>query len=430
MLLCPSLHFKGNNLNHSTLAARGWCRLEQLASHLARDDGFSILIKTPEHPTLVHNTNGLCRPPGTGDFSFESDRQIVGLVVLHMLWKKLHSLLDKGEFAKYRFLLNLHGFYLQGFDQQAFEGLVPGFHTEIDASKDADAFLVARFLHDNCFQSVLERDEAGWSPLCYAVLTGNCSLVRALLSSRADANDFITKRHKAAALPKRSPVLSLAARYHSNEVIQMLVSAGASVKARCEIRATALTGAALSDNAAAVHILLEAGVDPSIKASVGVSPFRLACGVGSVGFMKEMLRLIPEKVSLRFALHNALAFSGSIDTISCLIEASADVNERLCIPMSRTKWWAFMRVLHATHYVSPSCLTYLAYHHYGATPLIFSVLTGKFEAIPVLVAAGAQMDIPNDRGQTAADFLQQLNMSWAFSEDVVSSQDSDDTISV
>ena len=67
-------------------------------------------------------------------------------------------------------------------------------------------------------------------------------------------------------------------------------------------------------------------------------------------------------------------------------------------------------MLHGVHYLSPSALTYLAYHHYGATPLIFSVLTGKFEIIPILIAAGARVDIANDRGKTAADFLKQMKM--------------------
>ena len=69
-----------------------------------------------------------------------------------------------------------------------------------------------------------------------------------------------------------------------------------------------------------------------------------------------------------------------------------------------------LRSLHAVHYLSPSNLTRLAYHHYGATPLIFSILTGKLEVIPMLVAAGARMDIPNDRGKTAQHFLQQIDI--------------------
>eukprot|EP00438_Fugacium_kawagutii_P008007 Skav209158 [mRNA] locus=scaffold1137:157519:158037:- [translate_table: standard] len=170
-----------------------------------------------------------------------------------------------------------------------------------------------------------------------------------------------------------------------------------------------------------------------------MSPFRTACACGSTKVMKELLATIRNQVSLRFALHTALTFSGGIETISCLIEASADVNEQLRIPFSRTTMWSFVRGLHLTHYVSPSVLTLLAYHHYGATPLTFSILTGKFEIIPILQAAGASWNIPNDRGKTPADFLRQMDVPFsanelveAFSggEDGEESEDSDHTISV
>ena len=34
-------------------------------------------------------------------------------------------------------------------------------------------FVVHRFLHDNGFTSVRDRDSAGWSPMCYAAVNGN-----------------------------------------------------------------------------------------------------------------------------------------------------------------------------------------------------------------------------------------------------------------
>lgn len=145
-----------------------------------------------------------------------------------MLWKKLHSLLDSGEAHKYRFLLSLHYYCLRGFaGLQPIESLVPAFETDIDPSHDANGFMVSRFLHDNQLKQVLERDSAGWSPLCYAVLGGNLSLVRALLQRSANPNDIITKAAVHANLPtsgKKVSVLALAAAYHSNEVLQ---SAGA-----------------------------------------------------------------------------------------------------------------------------------------------------------------------------------------------------------
>ncbi len=59
---------------------------------------------------------------------------------------------------------------------------------------------------------------------------------------------------------------------------------------------------------------------------------------------------------------------------------------------SKRIWWFLLKKLHAMHHISPSALTYLAYHHHGATALIFSILTGKFETIPPLLVAGARLD--------------------------------------
>ncbi len=205
-------------------------------------------------------------------------------------------------------------------------------------------------------------------------------MVEALLQTRADANDCTTKLTRSVNLTNKLPVLSLAATYHSNEVLSLLLSAHAKVNARCSHWGTALTWAAGGDNPSAVRLLLEARVNPHLRCFPGLRPFRSTCVCGSARAMKEMLRINMPGISLRFSLHTALAFFGDSNTISCLIEASADVNEQLHVPVARKVWWGLVKMLHAAHYVSPSTLTTLAYHHYGATPLIFAILTSKFES--------------------------------------------------
>ena len=136
------------------------------------------------------------------------------------------------------------------------------------------------------------------------------------------------------------------------------------------------------------------------------------------------------QVSLRFCLHGTLAFSGGKEAVSCLIQGAADVNERLRIPMSRTSLWSFVKVLQVIHHFSASALTVVAHHHSGATPLMLSILTGKFETVPILLAAGARWDIPNDRGTTPADLLRRMPASVSTSNlRLNSDEDSDDTIS-
>ena len=378
--------------------------------------------------------------PGTGDFGFEVDREKVGRVVVQMVWKKLHALLDSGDLHSFRFLLNLQRLYFQGFgfEFESLESLVPGFECYIDPSNDADGFIVARFLHDNRFQRLSDRDAAGWSPLCYGVLTDRVPLVKALLQARANANDCIAKNKRSANLSRKLPVLSLATVYHSNEVAQVLLARRANVNARCTLSTTALHWTAVGGNAPAVRILLEAKTNPLLRCFPDTSPFKTACVAGSTAVMREMLQLRVQG-SLRFGLHMALALGVNQegDTVSCLIEASADVNDQLHIPMAKKVWWGLLKVLHAAHYMSPSALTTLAYHHSGATPLIFATLAGKFECIPILLAAGASLDIPNSHGKTARTFLQEMHVPFSWNQTCFipnslpdDGSDSDDTISI
>ena len=101
-------------------------------------------------------------------------------------------------------------------------------------------------------------------------------------------------------------------------------------------------------------------------------------------------------VSLRFCLHIALVFFGAGETVSSLIEAAADINEQLRIPPSRVTWWTIVKMLHARHHFSPSALTYLAYHHYGATPLIVSILALEQSGWTLDVLLGRECEMQTD----------------------------------
>ena len=281
--LCPPMCHHGRSLTYATWAARGWCRLEHMAAQLTKSVGCHIIITTPQHVTLGWDVNGLCKAPTSGQFSVEEDRSRIHQVVLQMLWGKLQGLLANNKLHQYRFLFNLARFC----GCTDIPSLVPSFETQIDAAADPDGFLVARFLHDNVFRNVSDRDAAGWSPLCYAVLTDSVPLVNALLNKRASVNDRTTKSKKEANLPKNLPVLSIATAFHSNDVLQLLLAQDVDVNARCGVLCTALTWAGEADNAAAVPRLLDAKVNPRLKAFPDASPFRAACGCGSVEAMKE-----------------------------------------------------------------------------------------------------------------------------------------------
>ena len=250
---------------------------------------FSIAIKSPSHVNLGDRTLGLSKAPCTGEFGHESDRAKVGKVVVQMIWNKLQHLLRAGDIKGYRFLLNTQGRYLEGVDEDPIQGLIPSFHTELDPTTDPESFIVSRFLHENLFQTIFDRDLAGWSPLCYAAMSGSVSVVSALLSSRANPNDATTKVRTEVNLSKQLPILSIATAYHSNEVVQLLLSARAHVNVASGLGSTPLSWASPSDNGAVVGLLLRAAADPHKKNRLHTSPFRMACSFGSVEVMKEML---------------------------------------------------------------------------------------------------------------------------------------------
>ena len=405
VILCPAVeHADGSILSYSSWATRGWCRLELMARQLKREDGYIITVQAPKNSSLAWNYVGAGEAPGQGCFSFGEDKAQVGRVVLEMLWRKLQQLLETKELLKYRFLLNIQHKYLQGLELDPIEGLVPGFGTEIDPTERPESFLVARFLHENLFKHVLERDAAGWTPLCYAATRGDASLVSALLHSRADVLDRI--KRKTHDLPQNCPVVSVAAAYGNNQVMQLLLKAKAFVSARCGYRGTPIHWAACSDNVTGIRLLLEARADLSLRCLPGSSALKSACAQNRVNAIRELLK---HRMSLRYCLHTTLLFFGDAGSVSCLIEASADVNEQLNVPVSKTGWWVLLKVLKMQHHLKPSALTCLAYHHHKATPLMFSILTGKYEAAALLVEAGARWDLRNGRGKTASDFLKEMD---------------------
>ena len=174
-----------------------------------------------------------------------------------------------GDFHNYRFLSNMQQLCFAGLGVGSIEGLVSGFLPEIDPSTDPEAFVVSRFLHENGFQRVQERDKAGWSPLCYAVLRNDPFLVKALVKSKANVDDRVAKAKKDALLPRKLPILLLAVAYHCNAAMSALLSARANVNIRGALGENAMTSAACVNNHEAVRVLVEAKIDPTAKVFPG-----------------------------------------------------------------------------------------------------------------------------------------------------------------
>ncbi|CAE7543489.1 Ankrd17 [Symbiodinium sp. CCMP2592] len=414
VILCPALTHVDL---HQELGQETWAeRTERLARELAERkdgltvlwvDGATIVIESASQLYLMLDARRYLDAPGDGQFTVEQDRLQIARVLVQMVWKKLLYLLDQGDWHGYRFLLNTQATCIfKGLDVAPLEGLMPGFVPRSDPFVDRTAYHVEWFLHENGFRSISERDKAGWTPLCYAAMTGNASLVESLLEKRADCNEKITKQKPELSMSKGMPVLSLATLFQSNEVVKVLLAAKAKVNARDSRHSIPLHWACHSDNLEAARILLHAGADLRMTQLLGFDAFACAAGSGAVKVTRELLRIDPE-VSLRYRLHGALIFfSSSTEIVATLLEAKADVDEQLQI--ANSIWRTMFMALSLRHRISPSLLTKLAHHHQRATPLMLSILCGGFGASRLLLQAGADVNIRNSRGKTAADLAREV----------------------
>jgi uncharacterized protein len=164
------------------------------------------------------------------------------------------------------------------------------------------------------------RDEAA---VAEAAMKGNRESVRSLLKQGADVN---------AAQGDGTTALHWAARQGDVELAQMLLYAGANVRATTRLGAyTPLLFAAETGNAAMLDTLLKGGADPKTPTSTGVTPLMLA------------------------------AKSGKAEAVNVLVERGADVN--------------------ATENAR------------GETALMFAVAYNRVDAMKVLIAHGANVKV-------------------------------------
>ncbi|CAE7447877.1 ANKRA2 [Symbiodinium microadriaticum] len=402
VVLCPALAHaeQRESLSYETWAGRGWCRAEKMAQDLAaRNDSCTIIIESSTHAKL--NDDLLRLPPAMGTFTVESDRTRIGHMLVQMIWNKLWYYRERGDLHNYRLLLNEQkSRWFQGLSMDPIDGLVEGFVTDADSFDQPNEFELARFLHQNFLRSPLERDSAGWSPICFAVVRGSSDLVQSLLARRADPNDAITKPKKELAMPRRFSLLSLAAVYHNQDVLLTLLSARADVHARDARNAIAILWACGANDACCIRCLCQARADPSDRCNPGLSALQVASAFAAQDAMAELMSQAPA-LSLKFCLHHALVVQGGFyEPISFLIQAKADVNEQF--EAEGNMWWLVFKLGSFRHKFSPSRLTLISYHHAGATPLMFSILSGHFSVVPLLLAAGARLDVRNSRKQTAS----------------------------
>eukprot|EP00439_Symbiodinium_sp_Y106_P035352 s7135_g4.t1 len=402
--LCPAVVSpEGHTHSPNSWAKRGWCRFERAVREMS---GSWILVQGPTtmevlaQPQIVNSYGGA---PGQGNFTEEEDKAILAEVLPQVLRDKLMWSLRAGDLVAYRVHLNLRSVLLRGLSLAEGEkhlSLVPGF--EPSGTDDG----AEHFLFQNGFEFFHEVDEAGWSPLCYASLSGDVRVVQALLGRRADPDTQTSKPQVLVNLTAWNPVLSICAFFHQNAALRLLIEAKAKVDSGWN---PPISAAATTDNAEGIRVLCEAGNSPTAANSFGMSPLEIASGAGAVACMDELVSRMQEVDTSR-ALHFAMWYRGGAEeVISRLISVRADLDGQLKMPTASllSISCASLSLQHRLGRVSTS--SRIAYHSSDSTPLMLGVLSGQYAGVLALVKMGARLDLKNSRKSTAFDMALEVS---------------------
>ena len=236
------------------------------------------------------------------------------------------------------------------------------------------------------------KDEKGWPPLNWAILSGDWLLVRQLLSDGAYIIAGRQDAYEVAALMQSEIQLvesvvaatgekvvdrnyqiiwQRAVEQGSIEIVKKLVELGADLNTIHEYVGIALTLAVRAGQAEIVRILVESGARLNIKDNYGETALQVAA---RAGYTEIVRKLVARGACLGIkgcASYNALqlaARAGHTDIVSILVARGARLNTK---------------------------------RNHGYTALQLAAREGHAEIVSILVARGARLNIKDEYGETA-----------------------------
>jgi ankyrin repeat protein len=221
-------------------------------------------------------------------------------------------------------------------------------------------------------------DASGRTPLMQAAAFGNIETLRVLLDAGAEVN-----------ARNRADATALLWAAGDPEKARLLIERGADVKLQSKQGRTPLMVAASRPaNSSVVALLLAKGADPRAQDRLGTTVLSLACRFGDLESVKLLLRAgaepnVPDSLG-RTSL-SAAAVGGNPEIVRLLIQHGADVHV------------ATRRPAPSVIPVSVTIQKHGPPTGRGVTPLHYAAAFGPLESVQMLLKAGANVNVQDDR---------------------------------
>lgn len=233
-------------------------------------------------------------------------------------------------------------------------------------------------------------EKVGWTPLMISIIKKNFDIVDLLIKSGADIHFTDDKGNSPFILACLSKNISL---------ITTLIKLGVDVNRRSD-EWSPLYICALSNNLELLNLLVDAKVNLNAPIYKGGAALLVAAFSGDIKFIKKLIEFGIDVNLIDDAGKSALdvgCSKGNTELVQVLLDAGADVNHPtvLISAVAGGKKEIIQMLLNK----KINNINILSKN--GFTPLMLASLVGSNEIVKMLANAGADINIENDKGETA-----------------------------
>lgn len=435
LVLCPSLeHEAGHPVNHLTWQDRGWCQVEEISFRLSCFNQLSLLVTGDRQCTLLDSQDYLNHPVGHCSFSCcEMGHQNDGVEIQcdkYKVEKVVRRFLEELVEEKQLSTAKEDLFWLRLLKAQT-STLLSGLPVlEPPVPLDPATFLLEKKLREEMVVEVepktskehssvgwvspcaacaatIEHDDggAGWTPLFFAALSQDESLVRELVCSRADVNARQTAKVKGF-LPGlgTTPLMAASWLCPGGKAVRLLLELRADIKAEADdTKYRALNWAAFGGDPVNIKLLLDAGADVAhedflgTQAIINAAAFARSAAVQALGEAGANLEAC--NIFGAVAIHGA-ALTGDVETVCYLLDKKADI-EKAHEPQTVGAFVGYLWMKFLCKAGVEKQIVQSISNARGCTPVLWASFWGQSHVVRELKRRGANLLAENCNGMTA-----------------------------